>query len=721
MAELIITEKPKSAQKIAEALADKKITKQSLQGVPYYEIEHKGKKIIVGCAVGHVFGLAEKNAKGWKYPVFDIEWKPAYETNKESSHTKKYIAVLKKLSAKADSYTISTDFDTEGEVIGWNVLRFVCKQKDAGRMKFSTLTKPDLISSYENKSPHLDWGQAIAGETRHMLDWYYGINLSRALTSSIKSAGMFKILSSGRVQGPALKIIVEREKDIMAFKPEPFWQIELLGEVLKGKLTAWHEKDKFWKKEEAEIVLERVKGKDGVAKEVKRAEFRQMPPNPFDLTSLQTEAYKCFGTSPKATLDIAQELYTSGWISYPRTSSQQLPTAIGFKSILSQLSKQPEYGKLCKILLAKNDLKPNDGKKTDPAHPAIFPTGIAPKKLDKRSQNIYDLIVKRFLATFAEPAIRENQTIKIDINGEIFVATGILTKYKGWHLFYEPYARFKEEELLEVRQGEDVKNKKITMHEKETQPPKRYTEASLIKELERKNLGTKATRSDIVETLFRRGYVDGKAITATDLGIKTVETLEKYIPKILDEELTRHFEDEMEEVREKKKQEDAVLEEAREVLTKILTEFKEKEKDIGKGLISANKESEEKANTVGKCPNCETGNLTIKRGKFGKFIACSNYPDCKTTFNLPKSGLVKVTENLCKECGHPVILIIRKAKKPQEVCINSECPSKKVDESKFKERKCPKCKEGDLVLRKSIYGAFIACNKYPKCRYTERL
>ena len=111
----------------------------------------------------------------------------------------------------------------------------------------------------------------------------------------------------------------------------------------------------------------------------------------------------------------------------------------------------------------------------------------------------------------------------------------------------------------------------------------------------------------------------------------------------------------------------------------------------------------------------------IKRGKFGKFIACSNYPECKTTFNLPKSGLVKVTENLCKECNHPMIMIIRKAKKPQEVCINSECPLKKVDESKFKERKCPKCKEGDLVLRKSIYGAFIACNKYPKCRYTERI
>jgi len=157
--------------------------------------------------------------------------------------------LIKKLSKEASSFTVACDYDVEGEVIGLNVIRYACNKKDAARMKFSTLTKPDIIEAYEHKSLHLDWGQAKAGETRHYLDWYNGINFSRALTSSIKSAGSFKIMSTGRVQGPSLKIIVDREKEIRAFKSVPFWQIELLGEIKKGKIEAWHKEDKFWEKE----------------------------------------------------------------------------------------------------------------------------------------------------------------------------------------------------------------------------------------------------------------------------------------------------------------------------------------------------------------------------------------------------------------------------------------------------------------------------------------
>ncbi|MBN2454804.1 DNA topoisomerase I [Candidatus Woesearchaeota archaeon] len=718
MTELIITEKPAAAKKIAEALAEGKVVKRNFKGAPYYEITRNKKKILIGCAVGHLYGLAEKDKNGWVYPVFSVEWTPISEVDKGAAHAKKYLDALIRLCKEADEFVIACDYDIEGETIGYNVLRFACKKKDAKRMKFSTLTKQDLVNSYENALPHIDWGQAYAGETRHEMDWYYGINLSRALTTAIKEAGMFKILSSGRVQGPALKIIADREKEIKAFKPVPYWQIEVRGEIKEGELIASHEKDKFWEKKEASSVVKKVKGKDGKISEVTREEKNLQPPFPFDLTTLQTEAYRCFGINPKYTLEIAQELYTAGYISYPRTSSQQLPPAIGYKGIIEKLSGQEEYTTLCKELL-KNQLSPNNGKKTDPAHPAIYPTGIKPGKVSQRGKKIYDLIARRFMATFGEPAVRETLTIKIDISGEIFVAKGTLTKKRGWYEYYGPYVKQKEEELPAAEKGEDFANKKTTMHSKETQPPNRYNQASIIKALEKKNLGTKATRAQIIDTLYNRGYVQGKAIEATDLGIHMVETLENYCPKIVDEELTRHFEMEMEEIQENKKNPEEVLKEAKDVLTKILNEFKEKEDKIGKGLLDANKETQEKANTIGKCVVCGKGTLMVKRGKYGRFIACDKYPECKATFKLPAGGFIKPTEKVCAECNHPMIEVTRKGRKPQEVCINPDCPSKQLKSEK-ENTACPKCKDGKLVVRKSIYGQFLACSNFPKCRYIER-
>jgi DNA topoisomerase-1 len=731
MYELIITEKPNAAKKIADALAHGKPIREGKAGVYFYKITHGKKDIVVTCAVGHLYGLAQKEGKKWSFPVFDIEWKPSYEMSKGSAFTKKYLDTIKKLAKGANEFTVATDYDVEGEVIGLNIVRYACKKKDAYRMKFSTLTKEELIDAYEHKSKHLDWGQAEAGETRHYLDWINGINYSRALTSSIKKAGSFKLMSTGRVQGPALKIIVEREKEIQKFKPVPFWQIELNGEIKKQGIEAWHKEDKFWKKEEANKVMKNVKGhKKGVVSSIDKRQFKQAAPNPFDLTALQIEAYRCLGVQPKETLSIAQELYTSGCISYPRTSSNQLPPQIGYKKVLNKLAKQAKYGKLCKDLLSKGSLMPNNGKKTDAAHPAIYPTGITPSTEGKEIR-VYDLIVKRFLATFADSALRETMTIEIDINKEMFVARGTRTIDKGWHVFYEPYVKIEEIELPKVEKDDEVKVKKITMHDKETQPPKRYTPASIIKELEKKGLGTKATRSEIVDTLFRRGYVDGKAIIATKLGIRTIDTLQKHSPKIIDEELTRHFEEEMEKIREKKIKGKEVLEDAKGALTKIIADFKKNELKIGKELLAANIETRDELNYLGKCPNCKKGDLQMRRGKYGLFIACNKYPKCKTTFKLPSNALIKPAKKDCEVCKMPMVLAIKKGKRPREFCINPECKSKYVEGDAGKEAKeiakcivekeCPKCKEGKMVLRKSIYGSFLGCSRFPKCRCTEKL
>ncbi|MFH1592272.1 MAG: DNA topoisomerase I [Candidatus Woesearchaeota archaeon] len=714
MVQLIICEKPSSAKKIAEALADKKPEKFVESRVTHYELTHNKNRIIVASAVGHLFALAEKEKKGWTYPVFDIEWKAAYEVRKSADFTKKYYDVLKNLSKQADTFIVATDFDIEGEVIGLNVVRYICKKKDAKRMKFSTLTKDELIESYKTAQKHLDWGQANSGETRHFLDFFYGINLSRALSLSIKAAGSFKIMSTGRVQGPSLNLLAEREKEIRKFISEPFWQIELQTD----KLNAQHKKDKFWDKKQAKEIVKKTTGKKAFVKDLRSSTKSHSPPTPFDLTSLQLEAYRHFSISPKQTLSLAQNLYTKGYISYPRTSSQKLPVSLNFKKIFSKLSKQAKYSNL--ILKLPEKLTPNEGKKSDSAHPAIYPTGEI-GKLTEYDSKLYDLIVHRFIATFGTPAKRETSTVEIDVNKEIFSVSGTRTTEPGWHVFYGKYAKFEEQELPKLKIGQELENKKINLHEKETQPPKRFNSASIIKELEKRNLGTKATRAQIVDSLFQRHYIQEKAIEVTDLGLKTNETLKKYVPQILDENLTRHFEIELEKIREGKKQPETVLEEAKTILTKLLKDFKAKEEKIGQALLEANRETQAQASLIGKCPNCKDGLLNLRRGKFGQFCACDQYPNCKTTFSVPNKALVRATKKECSHCQHPMISTIQSGRRPREICLNPQCKSKQVDKSLLdQKKKCPNCGK-ELIVKKGVYGAFFACPGYPKCKHIENI
>src|SRR3989344_1863921 len=611
---LIIGEKPSQAQKIAEALSEKKPIKHTDNKVTYYELTHKGKKIYVGCAVGHLYNLKEKDKKkkGLTYPIFsnELSWFPSYEISKSAEYTKKYIDTLSELSKKADSFIVACDYDLEGSLIGYNVLRFIAKQKDGRRMKFSTLVKEELVDSFENASKHLDFPLIESGEARHLIDWMWGINLTRALTLSVKNATKgFKLLSSGRVQGPALKILAEREKEIQKFKPEPFWELEALGDV-----DSKHKKDKFTDEKEVKKIFSKIKDeKSAILEKITKRTQSQSPPNPFDLTSLQLEAYRIFRINPKETLAIAQKLYTKAYISYPRTSSNQFPSNMDLKAILRKLEKNIHYANLIKELLSKKDLKPNNGNKTDPAHPPIHPTGLQPKKLIEKDNKIYDLIVRRTLATFGDPAKRESVSFELDIKKEPFMARGSRTIEQGWHKFYGKYAKCEEQPMPNLKEGDKLKVKKINLLAKETQPPKRYTPASIIKELEAKNLGTKATRSAIIDSLYQRNYLFDQSITVTNLGLKTVQTLEKYCPEILDEEMTRQLEKDMELIREEKETKEKVLTRAEKELRKILKHFKENELKIGKSLSEANIETREQESTLGPCPQCEKGTLYIKK------------------------------------------------------------------------------------------------------------
>ncbi|MFA5484972.1 MAG: DNA topoisomerase I [Candidatus Pacearchaeota archaeon] len=685
---LIITEKPQAAQKIAFALSngkDEKIT--SKDKVSYYTFQRDKKSYIVGCAVGHLFSIQQIEKRG-PFPNFNVEWQPAYN-KKDSSFTKKYFSVLKKLSKEAQNFIVATDFDREGELIGWNVVRHICKKKDAKRMKFSTLTKDELEKSFEKLLPSIQKGPAYAGETRHYLDWFYGINLSRGLMKALSQTGHFKILSIGRIQGPALHILVEKEKEIKSFTPTPYWQIFLqIQDIKNQKLEVKFIRDII--RESELLKFQHLKGKNAVAETIIKEE--EIPaPTPFDLTTLQTESYKRYKFTPSQTLQIAQKLYTEGIISYPRTSSQEYPNSIDYNKILKQLKK---YTTLVKYAV-KN--KPTSGNKKDPAHPAIYPTGEM-KKLTPNDKKIYDLVVKRFISCFCESAKIENKNVEVKINDLIFRAKSYQIIEKNWMNVYP--GDIKEEEIPTLNGSVNINE--IRIEEKMTKPPKRYTQASLIKELERRNLGTKATRAQIIDTLFSRGYAKGKSIEVTELGLRLDETLTKFAPLILDEKLTSDMEIEMEKIELSKedfeKQQERLLNQSKKTIEMIAKDFTKNLGKIGKLLSNANKQviqEEIKENTMTQCPKCKKGQLTIKYARqYNRyFVACNSYPECKTTYSLPPNGFMKPSRDkdgnieMCQECNFPLVVSMKKGRAPWKFCFNPDCPTNEELKKKKEEFK----------------------------------
>ena len=686
---LIICEKPTAAKAIAEALGEK-VEKKQNEGEKafWYEFTKDGKKYVAAPAVGHLFTLKSEK-KGWDYPIFDVEWVPSFKANKMSAFSKPYYMNLEKLVTGADNFIVATDYDEEGEVIGYNVLKFICGIKDTEkilRMKFSTMTKEELTESFE-KPLKVSKNLVEAGLTRHYLDWYWGINLTRALTLSIKKVGQrFRILSTGRVQGPLLHMLAKHEKKIKAFKPEPFWVIQ--GEVKIGKnsFPIIYEKDKIWNKKEADEILKKASIKEAIVKNITKKLFVQKPPVPYNTTSLLADIYRYFGYSPQQGLNIAESLYQAGMISYPRTSSEKLPKDIDYKKILKNLAKQKNYTKDIEPLLNK-ELKPMEGKKTDPAHPAVYPTGIY-KNIGDKQKKVYDLIVRRFLATFGESSKRESQKIFLDINGNIFFLTGKRTVEAGWTQLYGKYAQRDEVILPEIKIGDRLSISKIEQIEKETQPPARFSQGSVLKEMEAKNLGTKATRPQILQILYNRGYIVGNSIEVTELGMNLSDILEKNVPDVISEKLTRYFEERTDAIEAGKEKKDDVLEEAKKRITKICNEFKKKENKIGEELTKSVIASQDKQSILGKCNECGGILKVHKNWKTGKrFVGCSGYKKgCRVGFPLPSQGIIMSTDKICEQCKTPIIQVRNPGTRPFRMCLDPNCPTKKdwLDKEKLK-------------------------------------
>ncbi len=681
---LIITEKPDAAQRIAQALDQKgKPKKLEEKTVPYF-LAKRDKPLVVVSALGHLYTVVHIGKGRNYYPVFNFKWAPRYLAEKGAKQIRTWIEVVSKLAKNAEEFIVACDYDIEGSLIGYCLIKYACENKEnvAKRMKFSTLTKKELEKAYSEPSPKLDFALIEAGRTRHEVDWLYGVNISRALTLAAKRwSGKYATLSTGRVQGPTLKFLVARERSIRSFVPAPFWSIGATVDIEGATYEVEYEKKTFEKLVDADAVVKACKGKAGKIEKIEKKSTRQRPPIPFDLGALQTEAYGLFGYTPRRTANIAQRLYLEALISYPRTSSQKLPPAIGYKTILKGLSKERAYKRLASELLQIGELKPREGAKEDPAHPAVYPTGNLPERpLDESERRIWDLVVRRFMAVFGEPAIKQSMKATIDVNGHRFYLRGRRILKEGWMKFYKPYIRTEEVTLPPLKEGETVRLKEMQREDKFTQPPSRYNPSSLLKEMEEVGIGTKATRADIIETLYSRKYITEERIVVTDLGFDMIDVLHKYCAGVISVKLTRELEEKMERIQTNSEKRENVLSEAVERLKPMLEELKQREAPIGEALSNAIKRSRIQERIVGDCPTCHTGKLMIlySRKTRKRFIGCTNYfkNACQTSFPLPQRGTVKPLHKPCKGCGWPTLLVKIKGRRPWILCFNEDCPKK---------------------------------------------
>ncbi len=585
---LVIAEKPRAAEKIALAIGSSP-RKLRIWGVPIWIIYRSPipslpTPIVVASAAGHLYSLHTDESG---YPVYNCEWVPRYVAEPKATHTKKFLEVLKLLCKKATLYVNACDYDIEGSLIGFLIIKFLGDLTKARRAKFSSLTPAEIRSAFSKLGP-LDYEMAEAGECRHVLDWLWGINVSRALMSIFERyAGKRIVLSAGRVQTPTLIHAAEIDLERKLHVPTPLLYPRVRVAIGDATYTLDYDDEPFKSKNEAEEFLRKARSHAyAIVIDVQVKVERIRPPPPFNLPDLQSEAARILKLSPYITQKIAEDLYLDALISYPRTNSQKLPPTLDNKAILTKLCSYEPLSNLVKRLLieTKGILKPHNGVKDDPAHPAIYPTGEIPKKpLSSRHRKLYELIVRRYLATFSSDAMLRLVTITFSVAGRKFKLHALSIVKKGWYTYY-PYSMPKEKVVPVLNKGMKVPIKRVSIVTKYTKPPTPLSRMHLVKWMEDNGIGTESTRAEIVETLYRRGYIvkRGSRAEVSDLGIAVAIILKKYVPELTSVMLTRRFEELIEAIRNRRISCTTVIENAKEVLSKYLVKLKNSEEIIAK-------------------------------------------------------------------------------------------------------------------------------------------
>jgi DNA topoisomerase I len=675
-----------------------------------------GKDFKVESSFGHIRDLPQKklgvDVKNNFEPTYEIPIKAQKQVDK-----------LKKLASSANTIILATDEDREGEAIAWHLLNALdLGKKHTERIAFHEITKKAIEEALQNPR-ELDLHLVDAQQARRILDRLVGYKLSPLLWKKVARG-----LSAGRVQSVAVRLVVDREREIQKFKQEEYWSIEAemqkaeqnfiaqLAQV-KGKAL---DKMAIKNEEEAQKILTDLKGAKYQVAKIERKEALRQPPTPFTTSTLQQEAAKRLGYSAKQTMMLAQQLYEGvelgkegsvGLITYMRTDSLNLS---GFSLSNVRDYIQNEIGE--KYLPAKPNIYKTKSKGAQEAHEAIRPTDInhtpdsISSYLEPKQLKLYKLIWQRTLACQMNPTIIDQTKIDIQAKDYTFRASGSIIKFDGFLKVYK--TGIKENILPALKEGDEPILIDLKKLQHFTQPPARYSEATLIKALEEYGIGRPSTYAPTLSTVQDRNYVkknDEKKLYPTEIGILVNDLLVEHFPQIVDLNFTAKMEEELDEIAEGKRKWQPVI---KEFYMPFEANLKIKEKEINKKELT-----EEKTDL--KCDKCGSP-MIVKMGRYGKFLACSNYPECKNIQSMmvtQEEHTAEQTNETCTKCGAPLIIKTGRFGKFLACSKYPECKFTKPIQKSIG-LKCPKCGQGDVVVKKSKRGKiFFACNRYPDCDY----
>ncbi len=646
---------------------------------------------------------------------------PTYSVAKENAATVKEINALAK---KCDTVYIATDEDREGEAIGWHIAHAIKKDPETlPRIVFHEITKTAINHALEN-ARKIDMDMVNAQQARRLLDRVVGYKLSPLLSSKIQ-----KGLSGGRVQSSTLKLIVDREREIRAFVPQEYWSIDTNFEKNIEANLIIHQGEKLSKlsienKKQAHAIVQSVKADSFVISAIETKQRKTSTPPPFMTSTLQQTASSKLGFTPKKTMMVAQSLYegvktsegTSGVITYMRTDSLNL-AAEAVEAVREAILKR--FG--AKYLPNEAKVYSKKAKGAQEAHEAIRPTmlsftpELAEKFLKTDESKLYRLIYERFMSCQMNDAVFEQQSITFEGANNTYKANGRKLLFDG---FYALTGTEDKDKLLPVlKEGEKATLQSIKPEQHFTEPPARYSEASLIKKLESEGIGRPSTYAPTVATLSGRTYVtiEKKQIIPTEIAFTVTEILEKNFANIVDVNFTAGMEEKLDEVAEGQN-------DWQKLLSDFYFPFME-QMEIAKDKIISLK----LAKPLGRpCPKCGE-ELLLRSGRFGNFIACSGVPQCKYTEQIDDEGnavevKAEISDEKCDKCGKNMVVKNGRNGKFLACSGYPECKNTKSmqnEESKSSETPCPNC-GGKLLWKQSKRGAFWGCENYPKCTFISK-
>src|SRR5918995_1821456 len=575
---LIISEKANAAKKVAQFLTEGTVKDGKHRSVPHHTFKWGGEECVSVGLKGHVLNP--------EYPEEYSNWQKVEPSSLIDAEIRKLVSekgvaeAVRALSKKADKIVIATDFDREGELIGVEALSLAFEANPklvnhVERARFSALTKGEVTRAFD-ELVEVSRELAAAGEARQDIDLIWGATLTRWVSRATKRYGS-AFLSVGRVQSPTLVLIAERERERRAFISEPYWEIE--ANLKNGEpFVARHAYGRFREEDAAQTAYENVTETARVT-EVKEKSATRPAPIPFNTTGFLAAAAN-IGISPSRAARLAEDLYTDGYISYPRTDNTVYPGSLDLREVLGYLSSVEGVGKHPERLLAAEKLSPTRGKKETTDHPPIYPTGYASKESMRDDRwKIYQLVLRRFLATLSAPAKTLRTTLRFDSGGEPLVTGGTVVTEEGWLGVY-PYSRRADEEIPNLAEGDVVQVIGKEILSKETQPPGRYGAGRLINVMEDLGLGTKATRPNIIQNLYDRGYVHDDPLVPTEKGIAVAQALTDFASEIASHEMTAELERSMDEISEGKVSKDSVVDSSRDVLRRVYDHLQSSETEF---------------------------------------------------------------------------------------------------------------------------------------------